>query len=111
MTTGFAQEPICPVCKSKNCIGKYDSLYPLPETSACPYSGPEDRAQSVATFTLYDMSYNVVAVKCSACGVRAYDDTSWRPIRDFEAEANEYFRQIGWVMEDGQPKCMNCREF
>lgn len=111
MTTGFSDPLVCPVCKSGNCIGKYDSIYPRPAVFACPYDGPADRAQSVATFTLYDMSYNIVAVKCSVCGVRGYDDTSWSPIVDFEAEVNEYFRQIGWVMEDGQPKCMNCREF
>lgn len=113
MTTmiGKFKEPICPVCLSENCIGKYDSLEPRPMSYCCPYDGPEDRAVSLATLTLYDLSYEVTAIKCSLCSNRSYSDFTFSPHSgvDTETLVNLDFEQRGWYIEDGQPVCPTCR--
>ena len=109
---GRYHEPRCPNCGSKNCIGRNDSLYPSANPS-CPFDGPEDRAEVVATFGFFDLSYNVVTVKCSECGCKAGYEGAWYPngFEDFEYSVNKFFKSKGWAMIDGFPVCFLCREF
>lgn len=107
---GKYEEPRCPNCKSKHCVGKFDYLDPE-LNSTCPFDGPADRAAVMSEFTFFDVSYNVVAINCCECSMSAYAREAYHVLLggDFEETINARFHDMGWVMVDGFPVCPNCK--